>query len=376
MSQPSDQPQETEPRYVICHCQHCDGNIEFDANELAAENSVVHCPFCGLETQLAVPNSVAVAQTTVVRQTSPPTEYKLLKVTRGKRVSLTPSQCASVEGQELLALLCEITRDGLVSKEGVQRLNTWLDGKSESEIPAISFLSNIPERFGELTTAKAFEVHFAIERVLPKTIRDGVKEKRQEAWLHSPLKPKATEAQLNYIRVLGGHPTPGLNIAEASLLIEQLLDHSGPTPRQNATEKQLQYIRELGGSPPVGLTKADASKLIEELKDGDNNPTPRQIMLLRFWNRMDLANRSRGEIVNWLENFYAQDSRRKSAWELYKLQNKDDGTQHDPSWVKIGEGENYLRDLIAWRKKAGLVLLGVVVLIVAVVMVIVHLSGN
>jgi len=58
------------------------------------------------------------------------------------------------------------------------------------------------------------------------------------------------------------------------------------------------------------------------------------------------------------------------------LQNKDDGTQHDPSWVKIGEGENYLRDLIAWRKKAGLVLLGVVVLIVAVVMVIVHLSGN
>ena len=169
---------------------------------------------------------------------------------------------------------------------------------------------------------------------------------------------------------------PGLNIAEASLLIEQLLDHSGPTPRQNATEKQLQYIRELGGSPPVGLTKSDASKLIEELKEGDNNPTPRQIMLLRFWNRMDLANRSRGEIVNWLENFYAQDSRRKSAWELYKLQNKDDGTQHDPAWVKIGEGENCLRDLIAWRKKAGLIFLGVVVLIVAVVIVIVHLSGN
>jgi hypothetical protein len=82
---------------------------------------------------------------------------------------------------------------------------------------------------------------------------------------------------------------------------------------------------------------------------------------------MDLANRSRGEIVNWLESFYAQDSRRKSAWELYKLQNKDDGTQHDPSWVKIGEGENCLRDLVAWRKKAALIVLGIVVLIVAVV---------
>ncbi len=82
---------------------------------------------------------------------------------------------------------------------------------------------------------------------------------------------------------------------------------------------------------------------------------------------MDLANRSKSEIVNWLENFYAQDSRRKSAWQLYKLQNKDDGTQRDPSWVKIGEGENCLRDLIAWRKKAALIVLGIVVLIVAVV---------
>ncbi len=234
MSQPSDLPQ---PHYVICHCRHCDGHIEFDASELAVENCIVHCPFCGLETQLVVPNSVAVAQTTAARQTSPPAEFKRLNVTRGKRVSLTPSQCASVEGQELLALLCEITSDGLVSKEGVQRLNMWLDGKSESEIPAINFLSNIPERLGELTTAKAFEVHFAIERILPRVIREGVKEKRQKAWLHSPLKPKATEAQLNYIRDLGGKPPPGINIAEASLLIEQLLDHSGPTPRQNATGK-------------------------------------------------------------------------------------------------------------------------------------------
>ena len=80
--------------------------------------------------------------------------------------------------------------------------------------------------------------------------------------------------------------------------------------------------------------------------------------------------------MSWLENFYAQDSRRKSAWQLYKLQNKDDGTQRDPSWVRIGEGENCLRDLIAWRKKAALILLGVVVLIIAVVVVIAYFSGN
>jgi len=369
MSQPSEQP---EPRYVICHCKHCDGHIEFDANELTEENWTVSCPFCGSETQLHVPSAEKATQPATAREEPLPNRSKSVKVIRGKRVSLTPSQCASSKGQELLALLSEITRDGLVSKEGVQRLNTWLEGKSESDIPAIRFLSNIPERFGELTTAKAFEVHFAIERVLPKAIREEVKEKRQEAWLHSPLKPKATEAQLDYIRDLGGKPPPGLNIAEASLLIEELLEHSGPMPKQIATEKQLQYIRELGGSPPVGLTKSDASTLIEELKEGDDKPTPRQIMILRFWNRMDLANRSRSETVDWLEHFYAQDSRRKSAWQLYKLQNKDDGTQRDPAWVKIGEGENCLRDLIAWRKKAGLISLGVVALIIVLAIVIAH----
>lgn len=373
MSQPSEQP---EPRYVICHCRHCDGHIEFDANELAAENSTVSCPFCGSETQLQLQDAEKATQPATTREPSPPDRFKSVKVTRGKRVSLTPAQCASGKGPELLALLTEITREGLVSKDGVQRLNKWLDENSGAEIPAISFLSNVPERLGEFTTAKACEVHFAIERILPKTIREGVKEKRQEAWLHSPLKPKATQAQLNYIRDLGGKSPPSLNIAEASLLIEQLLEHSGPVPKQYATENQLKYIRELGGNPPSLLTKTHASKLIAELKEGDDNPTPRQIMLLRFWNRMDLANRSRGDVANWLENFYAQDSRRKSAWELYKLQNKDDGTQHDPSWVKIGEGEKCLRDLIAWRKKASLIFLGVAVLIIAVVIVIAHFSRN
>lgn len=124
------------------------------------------------------------------------------------------------------------------------------------------------------------------------------------------------------------------------------------------------------------IANSDALNSIEDLKEMDNSPTPRQIMVLRFWNRMDLANRSRGEIVDWLEHFYAQDSRRKSAWQLYKLQNKDDGTQRDPSWVKIGEGENCLRDLIAWRKKAGLIFLGVVVVIVVVVIVIVCFSRS
>jgi len=42
-------------RYVTCRCQHCNGGIEFDANELENENGVVPCPHCGFETKLQVP---------------------------------------------------------------------------------------------------------------------------------------------------------------------------------------------------------------------------------------------------------------------------------------------------------------------------------
>ena len=42
------------PQYVTCRCQHCNGGIEFDSNELAETNSIVPCPHCGLETKLVI----------------------------------------------------------------------------------------------------------------------------------------------------------------------------------------------------------------------------------------------------------------------------------------------------------------------------------
>ena len=54
MSEPSHQPA---PRYVVCNCKHCDGHIEFDANEFAEDNSIVPCPHCGLETNIFIPIS-------------------------------------------------------------------------------------------------------------------------------------------------------------------------------------------------------------------------------------------------------------------------------------------------------------------------------
>jgi hypothetical protein len=50
---------ESAPRYVTCRCQHCDGAIEFDENQLAEDGSIVPCPHCGLETKLSAPAAVS-----------------------------------------------------------------------------------------------------------------------------------------------------------------------------------------------------------------------------------------------------------------------------------------------------------------------------
>ena len=284
-------------------------------------------------------------------------KHKRVRFPKGARIALSHGQRESPTGKELINLLDEIVRDGvntdgLVTEEGIRRLNSWLDKKLDSDIPAITFLLQISDRIlraGKVTTSRAFEMHSAIERVLPLSLREEFKKARQDAWVHSPLKPKATEAQLEYIRGLGGTPLSGLNTSEASLLIEKLLEHSTPPSEQSATEKQVQYIRDLGGNPPLGLSKADASLLIPQLQAKQREtfakqvtPTLRQIMVLRFWNKMDLAQSSRWEVEQWLTQFYNEDQRRRAAWEAFKLDNGDDGSQNNPSRVPIGAGEIYM----------------------------------
>jgi hypothetical protein len=47
---------EESARFVTCHCQHCNGAIEFDATDFAkGETRAAECPHCRLETILFVP---------------------------------------------------------------------------------------------------------------------------------------------------------------------------------------------------------------------------------------------------------------------------------------------------------------------------------
>src|ERR1035437_1953600 len=297
---------------------------------------------------------------------------------KSKRVTLTKAQSESPIGKELIDLLVKITYDDFLNENSAWQLNHWLNTKKDSEILAIHFLSDIVEKVlgqGQLAAGNLSEIQFAIERVIPKDYRCFIAEKRRmvkeqlpaskamlesirerggnpppaitraEAYeLKQELYHQPTQKQLEYIRALGGNPTPDLTRCTAMDLIEQLL-HS-----VKATEKQLDFIRSLGGNPPQGLSRAGADELIPRLlaeqhekQAREKLPTPRQMMVLRFWNRMDLVNATQWEVEQWLSQFYEEYPRRKEAWETFKKESRDDGSQRDPSWVPIGVGESYLR---------------------------------
>jgi hypothetical protein len=304
-------------KFVTCYCTSCGGKIEFERELFDPEDPpVVACPHpgCGKQIQLYIP-----------------------KASPG-RATFTKAQCQMQVVQDLIRLLCDIDERGSNCTDGVRALNAWLKKAPYSDIGAVNFLLSATNDFleGGQMPQEIYTMQTAIERVLPKNIRDGIIQRRQKAWHESP----ASENQVSYILSLGGKATVGMTRQEASQLIEHLTQFT-------ATEKQLDFIRSLGGTPPTGISKSEASSLIERLLAEEHmqerRPTPRQLMVLRFWNRMDLQDSSKYEISAWQDRFYSENPLRKTAWERFKLEQGDDGSQSDPSRVPLGIGETYLR---------------------------------
>ena len=110
-----------------------------------------------------------------------------------------------------------------------------------------------------------------------------------------------------------------------------------------ATEKQINYIRGLGGYAPPTLSKRQTSALINQLLSGPRPVSQRQLLVLRFWNRLDLKTKSREEVSDWIDQHYANDVRHQQAWERYKSRNGDNGGQDTPMTVPLGAGYDFMK---------------------------------
>lgn len=217
-----------------------------------------------------------------------------------QRVSLTKSHLKNPIGIDFLNLLTEVGQDGILNYDELLKLSDFLNANKRCGIPGVTFLFNLMIEVcsdQNITSEELVDIQLGIEKVLPPDYRSEIKRSRLSL-APPPLPDAATERQLDYIRILGGTATPGLTKWEASELISQLK-----------------------WKPPA---------------------SPRQIMFLRFWGRMDLIGCSRDEITDWMSLFIDEDERRKRAWNRYKQEIKDDGSQRDPSFVPIGIGTSYL----------------------------------
>jgi hypothetical protein len=236
-------------------------------------------------------------------------------------VTLTKANLSQVAGQELLALLTEITQDGELTVAEIKRLQEWLAARQEeAAIPAVSFLLETLNSIladGRISREERVEVVLAIERALPKEHRLLAQQRRQEV--------------------------ESLSVDSSPPDVRIPFDTS-PTSYP-ATEPQLRYITALGGTAPGDCTIDQASRIIETLLSSSDSATRRQRMVLRFWDRVDIAQQGRGAVSDWLDQWYAEDSDRHAAWQLWKQENHGDGRHGDPETVPLGVGFEYVARL-------------------------------
>lgn len=202
------------------------------------------------------------------------------------------------EIEEFVVLLVNIASDGVLGYEELQKLTDWLNSHVHLDVPAVRFMVNLMLRVcadGKITDEETFEIQLGIERVLPKEFRSRITEARKTAYYDQP-----------------------------------------------ASANQLDAIEGITHQRPVGLSRREASEMLDRAF-ADPPASNRQIMFLRFWNRTDLATKSRREISAWMDSFIQADQAHWLAWGLFKDECEDDGSQRDPSFVPIGAGEKYLK---------------------------------
>ncbi len=248
------------------------------------------------------------------------------------RITLTKAQAAAPAGAALIRLLEATTADGVLSEIEVTALRAWLNTElaATAALPAVEYLRRVLDDAlgdGVLTDDERLGVLRAIERVLPPASRTVAKDARVAARLQQAVGESAVAKDL-----------------------EESADGRLASSRQKA------YLRALGHEPDEALTLSKASTLIDQLKRSPR-PSPRQRMVLRFWDQRELESRSREEVSDWMDEWYDEDPRRLQAWETWKRANTGANAGNDPALVPVGMGHRILAALPSsggrpWRRIA------------------------
>jgi hypothetical protein len=148
----------------------------------------------------------------------------------------------------------------------------------------------------------------------------------------------ATPAQLDYIQRLGLNPPPTLSFEVARLMMQDAAASITATPNQ------LEVIRAFGLEAEADFSQVEADQIIARMLSKQTDKPAlldRQMQILRFWNRIELALLSREAVAQWLNQFYDEDPRRQAAWEKFQAEYAHIW-QDEPYWVPIGVCESYL----------------------------------
>lgn len=254
------------------------------------------------------------------------------------KLTLNPQQLSNEAAQELLALLEAISADGRLDDAEILKLDEWLSKAGKENVPAITFLRHtVSEVLADrvIIDEERKTIVGAILRILPpeESVDAGIRFSEAE---ESDKQKKSWE-------------------------LKQKHDH---TP---ATKSQLCYLNALGIPIPPKCTKSQASELIDEAICAHQPVTPRQMMVLRFWNHEHLAAKGRHAVSEWTDTWYAGDPDRLTAWNLWRESIGDLGRDDPPEKVPVGAGPEFLvkvkemSDIPAPKKRVSPTFLGIAI---------------
>jgi hypothetical protein len=98
------------------------------------------------------------------------------------RVTLRKQDTIAGAGAELFALCSTITADGSISEAEIEQLQVWLHQNQKTDLPAVGFLCDTVNRIvadRRVTPEEKTELHQALERILPKELREVSKAHRR-----------------------------------------------------------------------------------------------------------------------------------------------------------------------------------------------------